>query len=185
MNMSIVKNTLALGLATVSGLALAHAGADASAHHGFNAGLLHPFTGADHLAAMLAVGAWSAGTAGRRWLAPLGFMALLALGAVLGQRLPAVELMIAVSLLVLGALLMAPRRPLLALLPIAGFALFHGAAHGQELAGGAALAGMLAGSAVLHGVGIALGLALQRASQWLPRLSGLAVATLGLGLLVA
>ncbi len=185
MNMNIVKNSLTLGLAAASGLTLAHAGADASAHHGFSAGLLHPFTGADHLAAMLAVGVWSAGTAKRRWLAPGGFMALLALGALLGQGLPAVEPMIAISLLVIGALLMAPRRSLLALIPISGFALFHGAAHGQELTGGAALAGMLTGSALLHGAGIALGLALQRASQWLPRLSGLAVATLGLGLLVA
>ncbi|MDI4635383.1 HupE/UreJ family protein [Pelomonas sp. V22] len=176
---------LVLALAAGTSLALAHAGTDGAAHHGFAEGMLHPFTGLDHLAAMLAVGVWSAGTPNRRWLAPLGFMALLALGALLGQGLPAVEPMIAASLLVMGALLMAPRRPLLAALPMAGFALFHGAAHGQELSGTAALLGMLAGSALLHGAGIALGLALQRASQWLPRAGGLGIALLGLGLLVA
>lgn len=183
--MNRFQTTLVLALGAGSGLALAHAGADGAAHHGFAEGLRHPFTGLDHLAAMLAVGVWSAGTSARRWLAPLAFMALLALGALLGPGLPGVEPMIAASLLVIGALLMMPGRPLLAVLPVAGFALFHGAAHGQELSGGAALSGMLMGSALLHGAGIALGLALQRASRWLPRASGLSVAMLGLGLLVA
>jgi urease accessory protein len=75
------------------------------------AGLLHPLTGADHLAAMVAVGLWSALVARRAWpdllWAPLGFAALLLAGAVLGLAgvgMPAVEPMIAASLLVLGLL---------------------------------------------------------------------------------
>ncbi len=44
--------------------ALAHAGTDGGGHHNFLDSLMHaithPFGGADHLAAMLAVGAWSA-----------------------------------------------------------------------------------------------------------------------------
>ena len=61
----------------------------------------------DHLAAMLAVGFWSALTARRVWTAPLAFAAMLLLGALLGLtgiELPAVEPLIAASLLVLGLL---------------------------------------------------------------------------------
>ena len=64
-------------LTTGSALALAHTGHDGAAHHGIGdaiaAGFTHPFTGLDHLAAMLALGVWSALTARRVWLAPLAF----------------------------------------------------------------------------------------------------------------
>ena len=181
-----MKKFLLLLLLATAGAAQAHPGADAGAHHGFMAGLLHPFTGADHLAAMLAVGLWSAGTARRRWLAPLGFVSLLLVGALLarsGFTLPAVEPMIAASLLVAGLLLASPWRAPLAVPLLAGFALFHGAAHGQELGGNAALAGMVLGTALLHLAGIALGVEMQKRSVWLPRAAGAAVALFGLGLL--
>ena len=89
--------------------ASAHIGTDFSAHAeiGFIDGLLHPLTGLDHLAAMLAVGFWSALSARRLWTAPLAFAAMLLAGALLGlagMALPAVEPMIAASLLVLGLL---------------------------------------------------------------------------------
>jgi chloramphenicol 3-O-phosphotransferase len=45
-----VPALLALG----SAAAQAHAGLDAGQHHGFFSGLLHPMSGLDHLAAMLA-----------------------------------------------------------------------------------------------------------------------------------
>ena len=177
-----------LALAGFSGLALAHVGADAAAHHGFLEGLAHPFTGLDHLAAMLAVGVWSAGSARRRWVAPLVFVAMLLAGAMLAQTglaFPAVEAMIAGSLIVVGLLLVSPKQLplLLGSLAMGGFALFHGAAHGHELSGAAALAGMVLGTAVLHGLGIALGLNLRRQSVWLPRAAGLGVALFGIGLL--
>jgi urease accessory protein len=63
---------------------------------------------------------------------------------------------------------------------VGAFALFHGAAHGQELATGAALAGMVLGTAALHAAGIGLGLGLKRAGPWLPRVVGGAVALMGL-----
>jgi hypothetical protein len=92
--------------------AAAHTGADAGAHHpaGFLDGLVHPLAGPDHLAAMLAVGCWSALTARRIWLAPLAFAAMLLVGALMGLaglNLPAVEPVIAASLLVLGLLVAA------------------------------------------------------------------------------
>ena len=61
--MKHIKTLAAFGLlAALPSLALAHAGADGAAHHGsaFVVGLLHPFSGPDHLLAMLVVGMWSA-----------------------------------------------------------------------------------------------------------------------------
>jgi urease accessory protein len=187
-------------LLSLPALTLAHVGADAGGHHdGFRTGFMHPFTGTDHLVAMLAVGVWSALAAAQTgWrslaAAPLSFAALLLLGAVLalgGLSLPAVEPMIAVSLLVLG-LLVATRQAL----PMAagaalvgGFALFHGAAHGSELAGGAALAGMVLATVLLHGAGLWIGLLISRQrrerSVWLARAAGLASAAFGAALLLA
>lgn len=154
-------------------------------------GLLHPFTGLDHLAAMLAVGFWSALSARRLWTAPLAFAAMLLAGAVLGLagiELPAVEPMIAASLLVLG-LLVALRTRLpaaLAAVLVGLFAIFHGAAHGTELAGAAhiwaPLAGMLVTTLALHATGLGLGWAL-RHSAWVARLAGAGVAAFGVTLL--
>jgi len=179
---------IALTLSVASGMASAHVGTDGAAHHhGFVDGLVHPFTGIDHLAAMLAVGIWSAGaTARRRWVAPLMFVALLLVGALLaraGVVFPAVETMIAGSLLAAGALLLAPKQLPLGGLVMGGFALFHGAAHGVELAGYAALGGMVIGTATLHLLGIGLGLQMRRHSLMLPRIAGGVIALLGLGLL--
>ncbi len=189
---------LALLFATaLPALALAHTGAEPGHTHGagesLRAGFTHPFTGLDHLAAMLALGVWSALAARRVWLAPLAFAGTLLVGALLGAAgvtMPAVEPAIAASLLVLG-LLVATRAALpqaAGVLVAAGFALFHGAAHGGELAGpGAAwaLAGMVIATALLHGAGVALGLALRERNRWLPRVAGAGVALFGASLLIA
>ena len=173
-------------------LAQAHTGAGAHIHDAFSAGLLHPLTGLDHLAAMVALGVWSALALRRVWLAPAAFVLMLAVGAVAGMQglgVPAIEPMIAASLLVLG-LLVAVRRslPLPAALALAGFfAFFHGAAHGQELASEQAwpaLAGMLLATAALHGLGILLGRQLFTRQRWLAPAAGSAVALLGSALLL-
>ncbi|MCR5867019.1 HupE/UreJ family protein [Aquincola sp. J276] len=192
-----------LGLAAAFPLiASAHGGSDGAAHHGLLAGLLHPFTGLDHLLAMLAVGAWGAtalpaadaqatspgGRVAAAARLPLVFAALLlagALAAAAGLRLPAVEPVIAASLLVLG-LLVALRSPLPAAAAsalVGGFALFHGAAHGTELGGAAALAGMVMATALLHAAGLALGFAWRGRAAWMARLAGGGTALFGAGLL--
>lgn len=157
-------------------------------------GLLHPLTGADHLCAMVALGVWSAMTCRRFWAPPLAFMAVLLLGALLGLArlpLPAVEPMIAVSLLVLGLLVaLRARLPAIWGAGIAAvFALFHGHAHGHEMPAAASalpyIAGFLAGTLALHCAGMAAGAAMRRASVWLPRVVGAAVATYGALLLAA
>ncbi len=173
-------------------LAQAHTGAGAHTHDALSAGLLHPLTGLDHLAAMVALGIWSALALRRVWLAPAAFVFMLAVGAVAGMQglgIPAIEPMIAASLLVLG-LLVAVRRslPLPAALALAAFfAFFHGAAHGQELASEQAwpaLAGMLLATAALHGLGILLGRQLFTRQRWLAPAAGSAVALLGSALLL-
>ena len=182
-----------LGLLWPALPALAHTGALGDhVHPGFMAGLLHPFTGIDHLAAMLAVGVWSALAVRPVWVAPLAFVALLgagALGGLAGVAVPGVEPMIAASLLVTG-LLIATRaqRPVWAAALVAGlFAFFHGAAHGMELSGvgvAQALAGMLIGSAALHLTGIGLGRWVFDQRRWLSAMAGGAVALLGSALLL-
>ena len=195
--MRISRLILISTLATSAPIAaLAHTGVDAGMHHGFVTGFMHPLTGLDHLAAMLAVGLWSALVARRAWpdllWAPAGFAAMLLVGALAGLQgleVPGVEPMIAASLLVMG-LLVATRLqvpgPVAALL-VGAFAAFHGLAHGYELAGepGAALtlAGMLSATVLLHGAGIGLGWALRHAPRWTPQVTGGAVALLGLAML--
>ncbi len=184
---SLRAAALALGLAA---LPLAgHAHVDGSAHHGFGAGVAHPFTGLDHLVAMLAVGVWGALTARRADVrhylsAPLAFASLLLAGALLGAGgvlLPGVETMIATSLLVLGLLVAlrvsAPAWAGAAL--VGAFAIFHGAAHGTELAGAEALAGMLLATVALHATGLGIGHLLRGRSPWWPRAAGLAATLFG------
>jgi urease accessory protein len=162
----------------------------------FLSGFLHPLTGLDHLAAMLAVGLWSALAARRAWpdllWAPLGFAAMLLVGALLGLQgvsLPAVEPMIAASLLVLGLLVLTRWRVpgIIAAALVGIFAVFHGLAHGYELAGDAnalpVVAGMLAATLGLHLAGVAAGWVLRHANVWVPRLAGAGVAVFGLALL--
>lgn len=185
-----LKSALTLLALLALGTAQAHDGHFHSL--GFMAGLLHPFTGLDHLCAMLLVGVWSAIAMRPVWFAPLTFMALLLVGAVWGAdgaSLPAVEPMVAVSLLGLGLLLWRAQK--LSLLQtfslIGGFAFFHGLAHGQELGGPGqwpALLGMLLGTALLHLTGMLLGQRLCAKHRWLQRGTGLASAALG-GLLLA
>lgn len=177
------------------GLCAAHVGSDAGAHHdalkALWTGFMHPLAGADHWAAMLALGLWSAMTAKRLVVMPLVFAAMMIVGAMLGflnAPIAVVEPAIACSLLVLG-LLIAMRWTVpswIGALMAGVFALFHGAAHGFELAGPAetyALAGMLVATLLLQGIGIGLGRWLPRRAPWLPRLGGAALALFGAVLL--
>lgn len=177
--------------------AAAHTGIENHAHTGFLTGFIHPLLGLDHLAAVAAVGVWSALTARRAgpellW-GPLGFANFLLLGAMLGLQgvvLSAVEPMIATSLLVIGLLVVSRWRlpGLGAALVVGVFAIFHGLAHGQELVNSASafqtLAGMLTATVLLHASGLGLGWALRRSPLWLPRAVGAAVALLGGALLL-
>ncbi len=180
-------------LGLLPGITMAHESASHGTHDGLMAGFMHPLGGLDHLAAMLAVGLWTALAArrGRADLvfAPLTFLALLLTGALLAQAgiaVPAAEPVIALSLLALGLLVASRARwSLPAVLPAVGvFAFFHGAAHGSELGGLAALAGMVLGSGLLHAIGGVVGLTVRHRSGWLPRVAGIAVGLTGMALLM-
>lgn len=136
---------------------------------GFLAGFSHPWSGLDHVAAMVAVGIWGAQLGSPAiWFLPVTFPLMMALGGMLGLlgvALPGVETGIALSALFLGVMVFAERRPGLGLAATAVgiFALFHGHAHGTELPPGhSALLysmGFVIGTGCLHGLGIGLGLA--------------------------
>lgn len=184
-------------IALLPTLASAHIGADAGIHHGsaFIMGFTHPFTGLDHMAAMVTVGIWSmlAFRHSRRsvWVAPVAFVSLLMVGGVIGfagTNIPIVEPMIAASLLVLGLLVaLRIKLPLLMGATLVGaFAIFHGVAHGSELPTEqalAALSGMVIGTLLLHIAGMLLGRFVLERNVWLPRIAGATVAVAGLGLL--
>jgi len=185
---------LALLALLLPGLALAHIGADAGIHHGsaFIEGLTHPFTGLDHMAAMVAVGLWSVLATRHVWVMPIAFAALLLVGGLIGftgAAIPVVEPMIAASMLVLGLLIAGRARlPLAAGAALVGaFAVFHGVAHGGELPAAqatAALTGMVIGTMVLHIAGMGLGAFVQSRNVWISRALGGGIAVLGTGFLV-
>jgi urease accessory protein len=168
--------------------AFAHSG-HAEQAVSFMDGFIHPLTGLDHMLAMFAVGLWSATMTRRIWLAPVSFAVTLFIGALLAQgglALPAVEPIVAASVLLLGLLVMTRSHlpePATVVL-VAGFALFHGAAHGQELSAPIALAGMVLATALLHCMGIAVGLLLKSRSLWWQRIAGAGIALAGAGLTV-
>jgi urease accessory protein len=183
--------TVSLLLAGLTGGAAAHTGHDADS---LFAGLAHPFA-VDHLLVMVAIGVWSALAlqGARRWLGPLTFLSLMALGAALAVRgfaMPALEHAIAISVVLCGALLAfakhVPAAP--GLLAVAAIALMHGLAHGAELPTGATASayagGFLAATAWLHLGGLGLGLALNAAAPKLWPTLGALLGVAGMTLLM-
>jgi urease accessory protein len=146
----------------------AYAHEDAGAAGGIAAGFSHPFLGLDHMLAMIAVGIWGA-FLGKPLLVmlPMVFPVMMTVGAALAMAsipFPPVELGIAVSVIVLGLLILAAKRaaPFVACSIVAVFALFHGYAHGIELPATADPVGYSVGfvlaTGLLHLAGIGLGL---------------------------
>lgn len=180
-------------LAALPAIAEAHTGAGLH-DHGLLAGLAHPFSGLDHLLAMVAVGFWAASLVGRaRILVPLAFMAVMTVGGIIGMAgvsFPMVETLIAASVVVLGALVAFNIRlatPLAAGI-VGTCALFHGIAHGTELPAMANQFGYVAGfilaTGILHSIGLALGiLRFGKASAMVARAAGGFTAVAGIVLL--
>ncbi len=118
------------------GVALAHSPSEGT---GFVNGVMHPVGGLDHLLAMVAVGLWAA-QCGRRtvWMYSAAFIAMMTMGGLLGMAgvtLPFLEAGILASVVIFGLLAaFALNVPAAAgCLLTAGFAVFHGAAHGAEM----------------------------------------------------
>lgn len=117
---------------------------------------------------MIAVGLWGALPGPPAlWLLPVVFPMMMAFGGMLGLMgipLSGVEVDIAISGAVLGALVLGEiKMPVIgALLVVAFFAVFHGHAPGTELAPGQNAMlyslGFVIATGLLHGVGIGIGL---------------------------
>jgi len=157
---------------------------------GFQAGFLHPITGADHLVAMVAVGLWGAQLgAPAIWLLPITFPLVMACGSLLGISgitLPYPETMIGLSAVALGAAVALRVRPPLwmAAVLVGIFAVFHGYAHGKELPEAADPSsygvGFVTATGLLHLCGIFIGTAAHwPVGQWIVQAGGLAIGCVG------
>ncbi len=171
--------------------ALAHVGHGAT--ESFAAGIVHPLGGLDHVAVMVAVGLWAALQGGRAlWVWPCAFVGVMLIGGALGMThvaLPFVEPAILASVVALGLMVaLAVEMPVaLGALVVGAFALFHGHAHGSEVAenlGGIEyMAGFALATATLHLTGIGFAQLMTRA-QLRPaiRVAGALCVAIGAGL---
>lgn len=140
---------------------LAHHPLEGKSVETFSQGLLsgigHPFLGYDHLFFIALVGIAAVFTA-HRFLSPLAYVSAMLCGCVvaaLGHVLPASELMVAVSLLVLGGIMLTgyPLHSGAAGAIFILFGLFHGSAFGSFLAAQESTAGLQVLSGYLLGLG--------------------------------
>jgi len=193
-----MRRNYLVGLLSIAALALA---SPAQAHiigaggAGWAPGFSHPFSGLDHILAMVAVGVWAAQT-GRPalWVLPVVFPLAMAIGGLLGVAgvpVPGIEAGITASVLALGLLIALQAKPPLALLIalVALFALFHGHAHGTELPQAASPVlyglGFVVATAILHVFGLSVGFAMRRPKGLLAiRVGGGAIAATGIALFI-
>lgn len=213
MNYSIDKQTT-VGrirvrlITTVTGLiALLGAAGPAMAHHplggrapadlfeGVVSGFAHPIIGLDHFAFLLAIGLLAVGQPRRYWI-PAAFVLATVAGTTVhlsGMNLVPVEAVVALSVVLSGALLVAYRRYrpslLLALGGVAG--LFHGYAYGEAIVGAenTPLFAYLAGFSIIQFVVMATAIwaggrvvqtVSEQTSRTLVRVTGSAISAVGL-----
>ena len=176
-----------------SDAALAHTGLEHAVS--FASGFKHPWTGLDHMLAMLAVGLWAGLNGGRAlWAWPVAFVGVMVAGGALGiagVSIPMVEPGILASVIVLGLLVLTAARLPVALgaALVAVFALLHGHAHGAELPAQAAAASYAAGfalaTALLHAIGLGVAyLCRSDSGRLIVRGAGALVAVAGVALAV-
>ena len=190
---NVLKGVIAGLLAMSASAAFAHEGSGIAG--GFTSGFLHPLNGWDHVIAMVAVGLWGA-FLGRPaiWVLPIVFPMVMAFGGALGVsglHIPAVETGIALSAVVLGAMIAFAVRPPIwvAAVIVGSFAIFHGYAHGVELPQAADpiaySLGFVIATGLLHLAGIAFGLLVRwPAGKIAVRAGGAAIALAGVALLM-
>jgi urease accessory protein len=187
--------------AALAGVVLVVAAGPASAHvllqpgAGFAAGLAHPFSGIDHLLAMMVVGAWAAQLGGRAmvWV-PLSFVAAMCAGGAVGFLWPgpAHEVAVAATVALLGGFVAFAFRPsvTVAAVLVALMAVAHGHAHASELPIAASplaySAGFVLATATLHGLGLGIGRVARSgaSAQWM-RHAGAAISMVGVLLVLA
>ncbi len=126
--------------------------------HGVLSGIGHPILGFDHLFFVALVGIASLYTGSRHTTAGAFIVAMLAgtLAMSVGSGLPATEIVVGLSLLVLGGIVLSGRAlsAIPAALVFAGFGLFHGSAFGATIAAQEAGAGLSVLIGYLIGLGV-------------------------------
>lgn len=189
--MKYARTLAALAALALPTVANAHVGLHAD---GALSGFGHPFSGLDHVLAMVAVGFWASTLGGAaRWIVPAAFVTVMAAGGVLGIAgipLPMVETGIAITVALLGLLVaFEVKVPTgIAMAIVAVCALFHGHAHGTELPSMANAAGYVSGflvaTVILHLAGIAFAsLRFGKAGRIAARIAGGMVALSGAALI--
>jgi len=162
---------------------------------GFFSGLKHPWSGWDHICAMVAVGLWGAQLGKPAiWLLPVTFPVIMSIGGflgLLGVEFPGLqkgdEIGIAASGVLLGLMVLLEARPplYLAMVLVGFFGLCHGWAHGHELPPGESgllySIGFVVATGTLHGVGITIGLL---NDEWKGHVAAPLVGTLVLGFMM-
>ena len=193
-----VKNpllgTLAIFSSLFSGLAFAHSGHDVSV--GFVSGVLHPFTGLDHLLVIVLVGFWSAFVLKKIWVGPCMFLCEMCLGVVAGLAnvpLGFFEYGIAASVIAIGVMLLLKNQysPQSILLLIGSFGVFHGIAHTDQFAGSSIgflfvvqdLLGLILATGVLHLCGALLVKVLKEKTLIFAKIAGMSSVIYGLFLI--
>lgn len=189
----IILSSVLVPLLLAAPISHAHSqlGLDASLVAGFS----HPLLGFDHLLAMILVGVWAVIIDKKAWLTlPLTFVTVMLMGGLLalnGIALPAVETVIAISVIMLGGLVATGYRPImsLSLFSVALLALFHGYAHGAKMALNANVAwyfgGILAATVLLHGFGVLSGMLLRNRFVIIMRIGGISAAASGVWMLAS
>lgn len=185
--MRLKHSLLVATMMVVTMPARAHTGSHAAS--GLVDGFAHPFGGLDHTLAMIAVGLFAAVLGGRAvWAVPASFVSMMMVGGIIGFsgiEIPAVEAGIALSVVILGAILATGIRCLISVaMTLTGmFAIFHGYAHGTEMpievAAGFYCLGFVSATALLHGAGLAIGIVLSHC-QMIYRLMGAGISIAGI-----
>lgn len=191
-----VLGSCAAAIALLPISAAAHPGI-AGHTRGFTHGFTHPFSGIDHLLAMIAVGLFSAHLGGRAlWVVPVSFISVIALAGIAGMAgvaLPFTGFGIALSLIVLGlAVALEINVPTFVASAVVGFfAVFHGYAHGAEmpasLSGLSYGLGFIGATLLLCAMGVGLGVASGQTGEVYSRrtvqIGGATISAVGVALL--
>jgi urease accessory protein len=183
--------TVAVVLCSLASGAQAHTG---HGTHSLFEGLVHPF-GLDHLLAMVAVGVWSVSAlpSSQVGWGPATFMLALLAGAALGVagvQVPALETLVALSVVLFGLMLALSRQQLpipagVVLVALAGA--LHGLAHGAEAPGSGFAAyavGFVVTTAGLHLAGVLAALGIRQGltahAHWVIRCLGAVLGVTGM-----
>ncbi|MCS7469845.1 HupE/UreJ family protein [Stieleria sp. ICT_E10.1] len=166
-------------------VAVSTANAHPGHSHGFSGavetGIAHPWTGIDHLMAMVLVGVLATQCGPRRrWSLPVLFCGSMAVASLAGQLIGPVsrlDIGLAITLIALAACLVGRfnHATFPAIVTLCGG--LHGFAHGADLGAGDGsahyLVGVILGTAVIHLIGIGIGTAFNRTPSRSPRVDPL------------